>query len=440
MIQVVLLVLFGLTCVWMIADGLERRAGVLEFSFLAGCGLFGFLFTQAVGVVRNPGMAPESGVCKALVMSTLCAWAVYLGWKAPARARAAPGSKSSLSLNWLYVCGIICIGLGLYGSMKLTILTGGVPGLNMVEGRRPLEWQGLPVVYGFFATYGELGMVLVALAALRRRSWFMAIPAAIPVLLLLGAIILSGRRTFLVLLALTLGCVLYFARKIAMPRPVALGVLPLVMVAMFVAGEYRRSTLSGEWGNVKRISASKAVHEVLSGSAPEFVNMAYMMEIADTQGLFQGGVGFYNSFVQYFVPKLIVGEETKANLYVDVPTARDAQNRFGWVYTYGLVPTGPYSVFEQFWYFGALCYFFLAKWLRGHWIRAVAGDRWSQLVYSVVVTFGITAIVNDIFSIYMPLFMFVLPLAALGELRRWLRQLGQPYSHAAPSRSWAGPS
>jgi hypothetical protein len=424
----------------MVVDGLERRAGVLEFSFLVGCGLFGFLFTQAVGVVRNPGMAPEGGVCKALVMSTLCAWAVYLGWKAPARARPAAGWRFSSSLKWMYMCGVVCIGLGLYASIKLVGLHGGVLGLNAVAGRHPLVYQGLPVIYAFFAGYSYLGMVLVTLAALRWRSWLLAAPAAVPILSSLGAIVLAGRRTELILLGLCLGCVLYFARKIAPPRPVALALAPLAMAAIFVAGQYRDSTLKREWGDVRRISASKTVHEVLSGRAPEFLNMAYMMEIADTQGLFQGGVGFYNSFIQYFVPKLIVGEETKANLYVQVPTARDVGNRFDWVYTYGLVPTGPYSVFEQFWYLGALCYFFLARWLRGHWIRAVAGDRWSQIVYSVAVTFGVTSVVNDIFSIYMPVFMFVLPLAALSEMRRWLRQLAQPYSHAAPSRSWADPS
>jgi hypothetical protein len=438
-IPVGLLILFGLACLWLIADGLKRRAGIFEFSFLAGCGLFGFLFSQAVGVVSRPGMAPEGGVCKALVMSALCAVAVYLGWKAPVQARGAASSRFRFPLKWMYCCGVACIIVGLVGLVKLGGLSGGLLQHYSVRGSYTLKWQGLPVAYVFFVGYSFLGLVLVTLIALRLRSWLLLAPAAFPLAIMLADIVFLGRRSEFIWLAVAVGSLLYFSKKVAPPRAVVLALVPLAMAAMFVAPAYRsESQIGGDWGKIRQISVSKAVQEVLSGTEAEFWTMAYLMEIADAQSLFQGGVGFYNTFVQYFVPKLIAGEEFKAKLYVNIPTARTAGNRFGWVYPYGIVPTGPYSVFEQFWYFGAICFYLLARWLKGHWIRAVAGDMWSQVVYSVMITYAVAAVVNDVYAIYNPMFMFILPLAALAGLRASLRRIARPYCYAAPLRSRPG--
>ena len=437
MISVVLLILFGVACVWLIVDGLKRRGGIFEFSFLAGCGLFGFLFTEAVGVVRSPGIAPEAGVCKALIMSTLCALAVYFGWKAPVRPRRTASPRSPFPLKPIYWCGVACIIVGTVGFVKLAGLTGGVTQFYSVHGSYTLKYQGLPVAYLFFVMYSYLGFVLVTLIALRLRFWLLLVPAAVPLAMLLANVVFLGRRMEFVWLTLVSGTLLYFARDLAPPRAVVLALAPLAMAAMFVAPAYRaHSEIGGDWARARQDLSSDAVHQVLSGATTEFWSMSYLIEIADTQNLYQFGVGFYNVFVNVFVPKLIVGEEFKAKLFVDVPSAATAANRFGWVFPYSMSPTGPYSVFSQFWYFGASCVYFLARWLRKHWVRALEGDMWSQAVYSLAVIYAVNAVVSDFFAIYLPVFMFILPMMALNRLLALLRQVGGPYCYPTPLRSW----
>lgn len=432
----VALAAFGLTCLLLISDGLRTRTGVYQFSFLAGCGLFGFLFPQALGIVASPGMAPEGGVVKALVMSTLCAAAIYMGWKAPVRARGAVQSRPPFPLKPMYWCGLASIIVGLIGFVKLAGLSGGVLGHYSTHGSYTLEWQGLPVAYEFFVLYFYLGMVLVALIALRLRSWLLLIPATVPGLVVLADIVFLGRRSSFIWLGAALGCSLYFSRKLAPPRSLVLALAPLAMAAMFIAPAYRgNSEIGGSTSKIKQISISKILHGVVSGTRGEFWTTSYLTEIADTQGLFQGGAGFYNAFVTMYVPKLIVGSKFKAKLFADMPTARVAPNNFGWVMPYGMVPTGPYSVFEQFWYLGALCFYFLARWLKRHWIRAVAGDMWSQVVYSVTVAFAVAAVVSDFYAIYTPVFMFILPLTILMRLRGVLRRTARPYVTAITLRS-----
>jgi len=434
----ILLGLFGASCILLIADGMKRRTGIYEFSFLAGCGLFGFLFTQAVGVVRSPGMAPEAGVWKALIMSSLCAAAVYLGWKSTTPKRKEPRIPSPFQLKWIYRLGVVAIIIGVIGAVGTARLHGGVLGINVALGRHIVVYRGMPVVYYFFSVYGYLGLVLVASVALRLRSWLLAAPAAIPVLYALSNIFVAGRRNEFVLLGVAAGTLVYFATGITPPRLCAAIVAPLAMAAMFFAPIYRQYTLNQRWEQVGQLSVSEAVGRALSGSEGEFWTEAYEMEIADTEHMFQFGIGFYNSFIQYFVPKLIVGEAFKQKLYLPVPAARYDNNHQSWSYPDGMVPTGPFSVFEQFWYFGAICFYWLAKWLKRHWVLALEGDFLSALIYCVTVTGAVAAVTNDIYAIYPPLFMFVIPLRLFAKMQLGMRRLAQTYPDAsafAPRRT-----
>ena len=84
---VFLLAIFGAACILLLAPALRSRCGVLEFPFAAGCGLLGFLFPQAAGIVMHGDPVPRDGLVKALAMCTLAALAVYAGWHEPAPAR-----------------------------------------------------------------------------------------------------------------------------------------------------------------------------------------------------------------------------------------------------------------------------------------------------------------------------------------------------------------
>jgi hypothetical protein len=166
------------------------------------------------------------------------------------------------------------------------------------------------------------------------------------------------------------------------------------------------------------------VREVFEGSDAEFSNAVYLVQVTEEQGIFQYGIGFYNTFVRYFVPTAIVGEEGKERLLVHVadaghvgPEAGVVVNRYGWAILPYIVPTGPASAFQQFWYFGAVCFYVLARCLKGHWVRAFRGDLWSQAVYTLSAPYAVSAVVNDVYAIYHPVVMFVVP--GLLAMRSW---------------------
>jgi hypothetical protein len=459
MLEWFFLCLFAGGCALLVKDGFSRPAGIFEFPFLAGVGMSSFLLIQAIGVVRAGDIAPSAGVIKMLFISTLCCLAIYCGW----RGRTGPGSPPPVGTartTYRYALGLGMLALGFWGRVKLGSLSGGVIEHYSAGGAYALEWRGLAVIYAFVAHYLEAGFIFVALASFRRGSRVGLVPVVAALAFLLADMILLGRRMQLAFVLLALGLLGYFWRRWTPPRAAVIAAACLGAASLFVLPYYRaHSQLGGDWGALTSIRPGEILREVFEGSDAEFSNAAYLVQVTEEQGIFQYGIGFYNTLIRYFVPKALVGEEGKERLLVAMPDAGHVgpeagvvPNRYGWAILPYIVPTGPASVFQQFWYFGALCFYILARWLKGYWLRAVRGDLWSQAVYTLSAAYAVSAVVTDVYVIYHPVVMFVLPgllalrirdlvrkgsmglanQGAVGEVSRWPNR--RPSNWVAPRR------
>lgn len=400
------------------SDIFRRRVAVLEFPFLAGAGLAGFLLTQAIGIVRNPGMVPEPGLNKALIMCTLCAVATYLGWRQRIPRAWIARPPAAAPPRAVYSLGLLLLAVGLWGFSKLTALSGGVAQHFSVPDGDGLTWTGLPVVYSFFAQYMTAGLALCTLTAFLLKNNWRLLPPAVVVVINLAAIVFSGRRSVLVGLLVFLGCAAYFGKRWLPPRALLLCAVPLLALAMFVAPEYRKhSQIGGDRDRIGDISLSGTTRYVLDGSPSEFWALCYNVAIIDQNSTYQYGAGFYNRFISYFVPKLLVGADRKAALFISVGPPPDAGNAYGWEMPTGMVATGPGTAFAEFGFFGCLCFYALARFMRYLWTRAAtARDLFAQAGYTLAITAAVASLTNDMYGIYGFLFTFWLPLLVLQKL------------------------
>jgi hypothetical protein len=429
MLEWVCLFLFAASCVLLIKDGFARPASVFEFPFLAGVGLSSFLLVQAIGVVRAGNIAPDAGVSKALLMSSLCCLAVHYGWRRRLRF-SEPLPVGVTGAKYLYGLGLVMLAVGFWGRLELGSLSGGVIEHYSVGGAYALEWRGLPVIYSFVAYYLEVGIVLCSLASFRLGSRMALVPVLAALVFTLADVVLLGRRIKLAFVLLALGLLGYFWRRWTPPRALVIAAACLGTFSLFVLPYYRaHSQLGGDWDALKAIRPGEILREVFEGTDAEFANAAYLVQVTEEERIFQYGIGFYNTLVRYFVPKAIVGEDGKAWFLVDVPDAGHVgpeagvvPNRYGWAIPPHLVPTGPASAFQQFWYLGAFCFYAMARWLKGHWLGAVQGDLWSQAVYTLSATYAVMAVVTDVYAIYHPVVMFVLPGLLAMRFRRRFHQ------------------
>jgi hypothetical protein len=347
--------------------------------------------------------------------------AVYWGWAhGPTRpARLADPRLYRAELRLLFWIGLGLEVLGLLGQWRLAGLVGGFRNLYLGAAGYGLEWRGEPVIYAFFADYLVPGGLLVALAALRLRSSWRLVFALPALALQMATVLLVARRTPLAVLLVTVGCLLYWTRGWLPSRLPVLCIGGLTAAMMFALPLFR--VPGGIFSGLPiRETAFGAVGEALRKGGTEFQDGCFLLQVTEEEKAFQYGLGFYNSWVRYFVPRRIVGDEGKERLLLDLPDAGHVgpkasavANRYEWQIDPTTVPTGPASVFQQFWYLGWICYWLLARWLKKHWLAASTGNIWSQTVYAVSAPYALTSIVNDIYSFYLPLFKVVLPLGLL---------------------------
>ena len=415
--SLVLLTAFAASCVLLISAAFHSRAGMLHFPFLAGAGLLGFLVPQAIGIVRNPEMAPGPGIDKALLMCTLCALAIHYGWRSPIPYRWKLAARRC-PLPRMYSIGLALMAVGLAGFYKLTSLSGGIAAHYSSHGNYSLKWSGLPVVYSFLADYLVAGLALCTLAAFALKSNPRLLPPAVAVAIQLATIVFLGRRSAAVNLLVFFGCTAWFAKLWLPPRSFWIAAAPLAAIAMFLAPEYRsHSQLGADHERIKDIGVRQTLAKVFDGTPAEFWSLCHLVQITDDTGLYQYGAGLYNAFIADFVPKLLVGEDRKQALLIPMRNAEHVPNAYVWEMPYGMVSTGPGTAYREFWFFGCLYFYFLARFMRYLWTRAeTAGDLLAKAAYMLSATPAIASVTNDMCGIYGPIFTFWLPLVLLTNI------------------------
>jgi hypothetical protein len=154
------------------------------------------------------------------------------------------------------------------------------------------------------------------------------------------------------------------------------------------------------------MDVGQTMRDTVNGSEEEFFNAAWMTELVSRNGAYQYGAGVYNYLVAAFVPKLIVGENWKEGLFLASPRWDLETNDFGWRIRYGANMSGPASAFIQFWFFGCLWFYFLARFMKRLWLQAVSGDLFAQCMYAGCLVHAMQSVGNYMFMILNPVVMF----------------------------------
>lgn len=412
-------------CGALVILGFVERSGIFELPFLVGASVAGYVLPQAVGLVLHPGMVPQVGLDKALLMFGLCLISIIAGWYHKVPREWLRLSRHSYLARSFYSVGLLCFAGGVIGYIQLTSLSGGI--VSFYSSNQNFSWSGLAVMYFFLYQYSWLALPLLTLSALALRRKILLVPCLVLMLPELAAIVFLGRRTTLINVFILVGCPLYFGRGIVLPRIWILTCLPVAALAMFLAPEYRsHSQIGADGERFGDLDADSTLKAVFSGVEAELWGASYLIEITDDEHLYGLGSGLYNSLILLFVPKVIVGESGKENLLIGGDKPEHCPNRYGWEMPFGLALTGPATIYREFAYFGAAYFYLLARMMRYFWCRATAGrDLVFQVLYTVCTTAMILTVTNDANSIMSPIAMFCLPLILISKTA-WLRKKHSP--------------
>lgn len=378
--------------------GMRSSERIYQYPFLIAAIFTAFLMPQAISLVKSPGIVAVSSVDSILLISSLCLWAAWIGYRLRPNRKIIAIFDIQLNDKKLFQIGIFFVLVSLLSSFLLSRIT--------VATNEVGNWTGPATILYFF---GNLRYIAIAIflndffqkPSLKKICWVMlgVIPS-------LEAVLIYGRRTPTFTLLALIGVSLLFVKRLAPPRILAISAVFLgaFLIPLIGAqrGDFWVSLLSGHisvndfLGGLDRI--------LLQGDVLELRNGAMLLEAANKLQKFGLGTGFWNNIVFQYVPGQLVGYDLKQSLQINWGVSQqDLLNVFGTSFPLGSTKTGIGESYTEFGYLGCLVFGVIAYLYRHIWITAFYFNRkLSQILYigllspaMVGITHGIGRFLQD---------------------------------------------
>lgn len=389
--------------------GLWRKDGIYQFPVIFSAAFAFSTVPQLVNYVFYPPRLPpqvyaDHGVDYGILMCILCLVAGVAGYYAPLR-QAPVGLRRLLPdvhAERMFWAGVALGLIGLYGSMRVDALAGGFRARFTEGGHYDLEWTGAPVLWIYVGKCLWFALPLCLLGVLRRGTILKWMISAALLLYPVMSIIFLGRRSATFGLAVILLLSLWFQKRWAPPRVVAIAGMAVGGMLIILLPHYRME--ANKTGDIKmaieQVNVDEAVNLYLQGGRSEGMeNLILGIPARMYTGSFTYGAGFWNAVVEDLVPAQIVGRETKNALVLQIgQTDAVAFGEYcGLLPEYGAFQTGPYSVYTEFWFFGCLLYAVVGLGYRHLWFLASEQELLSaQVLYVVVALLPAMSVVNSL--------------------------------------------
>jgi hypothetical protein len=361
-------------------SGLARAGGIYGYPFLAGATFFGFILPQLPALAADPFL-PEGAYARAAAFTLLCALACGFGWKAGDRPVAA--LRGAFDERRLVHAAAAMSLVGAFFFFAFSRLPD--------EQRLATMATGTPVLYLFFAKLLFFGYVAAVVAFAHRPSLFALAVILFDAAFVIDRLLATGKRGELTEFVLAALLALWFARRIAVPRALALAAVLVASVLMNSVGPYRESVRGAGkvvWDDIARIDVLSNFEDVLRRGGPEMRNAVMRIDFTDRTMALDFGAFHWNVLVFNFVPAQLVGASTKQALIIPEVRPPDYEPAIG------STETGMADAFASFWWLGALKFVLVAYVLAR--IHRTASDGWvpAQIVYILGITPGMHAITH----------------------------------------------
>jgi len=418
-------------CLLILSWGLKRQSRMIQYPFLVAAVYLGWMVPQFMGLTKNSYL-PYGALSKTLVMAILCLGAVYLGYTiSPRPAR----------LFWwrfderrLLIGSLVFSLLGAFFFFKVSQLA------VEVTAEHGGAWTGAITIYIFFARLLTIGLVIAIILHLMKPRWQTLVIISFDLLFYLDRIIIKGRRSAMVELALMVLMAAWFHRRWLPSRWAFVGGLVGGALLINSIGNYR-STMLGEdqttWSGaglqqIMEIDFIGNLQKIAEGESEsyELHNAVMNIEAADQLLVFDYWLTLWNNFVNSFVPGQWVGKDLKQAMMLNF--GNSAQAYYGYVSNFGSTNTGLSDAFQSFWYFGAIK-FFLAGLIMRRWYQAgVNGNIAARIILMLIIADSLLIITHGSREFYMgfiQLAAFLLPVLLFARIKPV--RYGKARSHTA---------
>lgn len=394
---------------------------IYQFPMFAGGAWLFYMVPQIIGLINNPSSVPfsirnDNGIELAILMCCICSLASFIGYLRRPNIVHLKKKTFTVSLDRVFISGLFLAILSYAGYYQLISMAGGFS--NYINGGNyTLTWSGLPVVYTFVRKLIWPALLLCLLVTLKKPTLFRwSVIIFISFQPLISITMLGRREPFVTYLAI-IGISLYLIKRWTPPKLFVVGAMVSALFFVLIAPEFRgEKSISAKIDKVNDISLSESLKNIVNGEDYLEIMVPVTVIPALNGSLdFGYGRGFYNSLIQNWVPTIITGSNFKNKLFapsVNVPVI--INEKYAWNVPYGSNPIGITDVFVEFWFFGAVLYYFLGMGFRFLWDRAlISGSFFSMVFYVALIPFSLRSVFGDFYTLpssILYLFIFVYPL------------------------------
>lgn len=381
-----LLLAIFIPCLIVFIKSLVRYDEIFQFPFLMTCDLLFFLGPQLYYISKHPDLLKPygQGALTLFILSCLLFYvAALLGYNS--------NSAGSRFPVWKYdrtkmIIGLIILTLiGQYGKIKLAALS--------TELTDSTQWSGLPVRYLFFRNVGTLCVPLGIILYYMYKSKIVLGILLVQITATLSTIVLSGKRSPVVFLGLTILTGLWFVKRYKVSRKIiVIGGIVFFMFVMNIGtyralvnvdGERDWRTIISEVFDIKKTIAkfSDGTDEKDSEYVDAMNGVVAASAIYET-GQYDYGLVAWNVAIHRWIPGQLVGYGIKNALKFDRPSAGEvAKQLYGYKMPRGTCTPGYTQIFASFSFFGVFFTFFMGRAARSIWEQALEGNLIAQILH-----------------------------------------------------------
>jgi len=223
------------------------------------------------------------------------------------------------------------------------------------------------------------------------------------------AVIYFGRRETASYLAIAVGLILFYQRRIVPPRALLVGALLLATVVIPAIDRYRHYSRELGIAALGEIDLLGDFEKYTSNaSILELRNAAFLIEATQVRGAYAFGTGYWDQIIWRFVPAQWVGQDIKRALMFnyDQTAITEELAALGYHMEVGSTVTGIGDAFVQFWYMGSLFFVALGVLVRSIFKASLhRAATFAQLLYICSVTSAMRTVTHQTAD-YLPGFIF----------------------------------
>jgi hypothetical protein len=369
---------------------------ILRYPVLAALVVLGWFGPQAFGLINDLTL-PLEGFSTTMLYAALCVGSIVISDAAFSRAR--------VQQVWVFDERRLLIGAGILTAIgNLSFSRIFTIDVELADGGGA---TGIATILYFFAQLQYFGLALALLCALRRPSIYALAIVGVNLFFIGGFILFGGRRGPAVDVAMIVLTLLWFERRVLMPRMILLATAIGASFLIYGAGIYRQAmseiaqinpTGQGRLLRLDEIVAlpwAETFKRVIGGEGLEAKNAIYSIAANLTTNTFDYGAALWNSLVFRYVPAQFLGADFKASLMIPV------ENVLQWAFNYKAVPgatfTGFADSFASFGWFGFVFFMIIAAIFATLWSRAMQGSTIARLYYAIFLATGMQSVTHGTF-------------------------------------------